>query len=398
MKKLIINQKLVTKEIAEDLIKICPFNSFDYVDGVLYINSACRNCGQCVKKGPLGVCVFEEETLVKQINKSLWNGIGVFIEQTAGVIHPVSFELIGKARELALLTHQLVKAIYIGPPSDKNKDEILSYGVDELYIYSHVTLNNFNVESYTFILESWINDTSPSTILYGGTSIGRSLAPRVAARMKTGLTADCTSLSIKPNTDLIQTRPAFGGNIMAQIITPNHRPQMATVRYKIFKTPEKVEPFGKVIYIEVTPSFLDSSVESISSVKTAIKKDICDAEVIIACGRPFKTHESLEQVYELASLLNASVASSRPLIENSVMDSKHQIGLSGRTVSPKLIITLGISGSVQFIAGMKGSDMIISINDDPLAPIFDISHVGIVGDVFKIVPMLIEKIKTNQPL
>lgn len=296
------------------------------------------------------------------------------------------------------MTKHPVYAVLIGHNTSVFHDEILAYGVDKLLVYEHVALAHFNVERYTNVFEDFINHQKPSTVLFGGTSLGRSFAPRIAARYWTGLTADCTMLDMKPNTDLIQIRPAFGGNVMAQIICPNHRPQMATVRYKIFKMPKKANPIGTVEYQMVDHIDFDSNIRLISVDHKEANIDISEAEVIVACGRPFKTKENLEMAYELADLLGGKVAVTRPLIEAGLVDPRRQIGLSGRTVAPKLIINLGISGAVQYTAGMNGSEQIITINSDPHASIFDISHYGIVGDVFKVVPKLIEQIKKGQSI
>lgn len=396
MAKIVVNQTLVNKQVTEDLIKLCPFNAFEVVNNELIINAACRTCKLCVKRGPKDVCTFVEEEIKNKVNKDEWVGVAVYMEHDEHKIHPVSFELIGKAKELASVTKHPVYAVLIGRNTSVFHEEILSFGVDKLFVYDHVELAHFNVERYTNVFEDFINHQKPSTVLFGGTSLGRSFAPRIAARYWTGLTADCTMLDMKPNTDLIQIRPAFGGNVMAQIICPNHRPQMATVRYKIFKMPKKADPIGTVEYQMVDHIDFDSNISLKSVDHKEANIDISEAEVIVACGRPFKTKESLEMAYELADLLGGKVAVTRPLIEAGLVDPRRQIGLSGRTVAPKLIINLGISGAVQYTAGMNGSEQIITINSDPHASIFDISHYGIVGDVFKVVPKLIEQIKKGQ--
>jgi electron transfer flavoprotein alpha subunit len=397
MSKIIIDASKVTSEIAEQLIKICPFQAFDYTNSILSINANCRICKQCIKKGPLGVCTLETEE-IKLINKSEWKGIAVFIEHRGHKIHNVSIELIGKAIELAKVVDHPVYAVMIGHDNHKMIEELLSYGIDYVISYDHSLLSDFNVERYANALSDFIDHFKPSTVLYGGTTLGRSLAPKLAARYHTGLTADCTVLDIKKNTDLIQIRPAYGGNILASIITPNHRPQMATVRYKIFPMPEKTTIKGVVIKRDMEKISLASTIEILNQKIKETQIDISEASIIIACGRPFKTKESLKPVYELAKLLKGSVAVTRPLIEAGLVDPRLQIGLSGRTVAPKLIINLGISGSVQYMAGMTGAERIITVNSDASAPIFQISHVGIIGDVFKILPLLIEKIQKGQNL
>ena len=232
-------------------------------------------------------------------------------------------------------------------------------------------------------------------MLFGGTTIGRSLAPRLAARFKTGLTADCTILDIQENTDLDQIRPAFGGNIMAHINTPNHRPQFATVRYKIFNAPKKVEnPTGKITICDIEKDKLQSNIKVL---ETKIKNKVVgieDAEVVVVISRAFKKAEDIKMAEKLAELLGGQLGGTRPTIEAGWIDPRKQIGLSGRTVKPKLIITCGVSGAVQFVAGMKGSDYIIAINQDENAPIFDVAHLALIGDIYEIIPKLIDKIET----
>lgn len=400
-KKLIINQNKVNEKTAEAAISVCPFGGLEYVDGKLNFTAGCKSCGLCARKGPSGVVVEEViQDMTPKIDKTKWVGVSVFIEVDIDGIHPVSFELIGKAKELASVCNHPVYAILIGS-KNKNDDyaqEILEYGVDKVYIYEDNEFEYFNMEKYARCVEDFIEKIKPSVVLYGGTSLGRSFAPRIAAHFRTGLTADCTMLGMKENSDLIQVRPAFGGNVMAQIICPNHRPQMSTVRYKIFKMPEKVKPFGEKIYMDCSKIDKKTSIETIEVKEKEKVTDISEADVIIACGRAFKTLDDLQMAYELANLLGGVIAVTRPLVEMGWKDAKLQIGLSGRTVAPKLIINLGISGAVQFTAGMTGSETIVSINQDPNASIFDVSHYGIVGDIYKIVPELIIKIKKSKGL
>ena len=395
MGKLIIDQSKVTKEVASQLQSICPFGAIEYKDNKLDINSACKTCKMCVRKGPQGVVTYQEEAPIRTVNKDEWKGIAVFAELELDNIHPVVFELIGKAKELVQVTKHPVYAVLIASKEqvEKYKDELLSYGIDKLYVYENELYKNFNMDLFSSAMQNFIETEKPSVVLYGGTPLGRSFAPKIAGYFKTGLTADCTRLGMKENTDLIQVRPAFGGNIMAQIICTNTRPQMATVRYKIFKKPEQVKPFGEVVYKETSKLKLDSTIKLLDIIRKEKTEDISEADVIVACGRAFKTSEDMAIAYELADLLGGTVAVTRPMVEAGIKDAKYQIGLSGKTVAPKLIITLGISGAVQFVAGMNGSGLIISINKDPNASIFDVSHYGIVDDVFKVVPQLIEKIK-----
>jgi electron transfer flavoprotein alpha subunit len=394
--KLIVNQEKLTPSIIEELMKVCPFGAMEEKDGKIEINAGCKMCKLCVKKGPAGVMEFVEEE-VQKIDKSLWKGVAVYVDHVEGDIHPVTFELIGKARELAAKINHPVYAVFVGYNIKDKAEELLHYGVDEAFVYDYEELKDFRIEPYTTAVEDFINKVRPSTFLVGATTIGRSLAPRVAARFRTGLTADCTILDMKENTDLVQIRPAFGGNIMAQIINPNNRPQLATVRYKVMDAPERSKKVsGKVTFSYMNNAKLASNIEVLKVTKKAAEASISDADVIIAAGRGVKSEKDLEMIKELAELLGAQVATTRPLIEAGWADAKKQIGLSGRTVKPKLIITCGISGAVQFAAGMNNSDCIVAINKDPKASIFNVAHYGIVGDIYEVIPKLISNIKEGR--
>ena len=390
-----INQNLVNDETAKVLVDLCPFKAISYENGKLDVNAGCKLCKMCVRTGPAGVMTFEEDE-VKTINKDEYKGICVYADSDHGVLHKVTFELIGEAIELAKVINHPVYALLIGNNTEENAKELLEYGVDKVFVYEHELLKDFDMERYTNCFEDFIKTNKPSSILVGATNVGRSLAPRVAARFHTGLTADCTKLEMKENTDLVQIRPAFGGNIMAQIINPNNRPQFATVRYKVFSAPDKKEATGEVVKVDIKEEWLKSHIEVIDIEEKPKELDISEADVIVAVGRGLKSENDLVMIQELADALGAVVACSRPMVENGMFDAKHQIGLSGKTVKPKLIITLGISGTVQFASGMKNSDCIIAINTDPHAPIFDVANYGIVGDLYKIVPKLIKMIKEEK--
>lgn len=391
MAKLVVNQDKIGN--IEELVKICPFGALENHNGVLEISAACKMCRLCVKKGPKGAVEYVEEE-VKQIDKSLWSGIGIYVDHVDGEIHPVTYELIGKARELAAKVRQQVYAVFIGSNIYDKAEELLHYGVDKVFVYDEEELKYFRIEPYTAAFADFINNIKPAAILVGATTIGRSLAPRIAARFKTGLTADCTILDMKENTDLVQIRPAFGGNIMAQIVTPNSRPQLATVRYKVMTVPERSEDAkGEIIKCEINKENLKSKITALDVKKKNKDVGISDAEIIVAAGRGVKSEKDINLLKELAELLGGEFACTRPLIEAGWVDAKRQIGLSGRTVRPRLIIACGISGAVQFTAGMNNSDYIFAINTDDKAPIFKVANYGIVGDLYKIIPDLIEKIK-----
>lgn len=394
MARIRINHKLVKNPL--ELQKLCPFSAIDYVNEYLQINSACKMCRLCVKNGPAGVFEYIEEEQ-KKIDKSIWKGIAVFIEYTDGHIHPVSLELAGKARKMAEKTGEEVFALFPGHDISGAVSELLHYGFDRIFVCDHEKLQFFRVEPYAAVFSEFISSYRPGTVLVGGTETGRSLAPRIAARFRTGLTADCTVLDMSENTDLDQIRPAFGGNIMAHIHTPNHRPQFATVRPKIFDAPQRTaEPSGQIVVMNLQNVDLSSAVNVICRKKKEVQSGIEDAEVLIVAGRALKKQEDFQMIEELAGLLNGKTAATRPLIEAGFADPRTQIGLSGRTVKPKLIITCGVSGAVQFVAGMQNSECIIAINKDENAPVFKVAHYAIIGDVYEIIPDLIRKLKNRK--
>lgn len=395
MGKLIVNKEKINSENINELIKICPFGAIEKINDTVQVSAACKMCKICVKKGPSGVMEFIEEEKPK-INKDLWTGVAVYVDHVNGEIHPVTYELIGKAIELAKVIDHKVYAVFIGYDIKEKAEELLHYGVDEVIVYDEYELRDFRIEPYTAAFENFINIYKPSSILVGATTIGRSLAPRVAARFRTGLTADCTILDMKKNTDLIQIRPAFGGNIMAQIVNPNHRPQLATVRYKVMDAPVRNEnKCGEITLRSISSEKLKSNIDVLKIIKKEMEASIADAEIIVAIGRGIKSEKDMDLVREIAERLGAHLAGTRPMVENGWIDAKYQIGLSGRTVKPKLIFAIGISGAVQFTAGMNNSECIIAINNDPNAQIFDVAHYGLVGDLYEILPMLMSNIKNN---
>jgi len=392
MGKLIINHNLLNEKNGNALVNICPFGAISYTDGKLDISAACKMCKLCTKKGD-GVITYEEE-VKKQVDKDSWRGIAVYVDRVDGRIHKVTYELLGKACELSKVTGHPVYALVIGSSVDSSINKLFSYGADKVFVYDAPELGDFRIEPYTEAFCDFIDKVKPSSVLIGATNLGRQLAPRVAARKRAGLTADCTVLEMKENTDLVQIRPAFGGNIMAQIISPDTRPQFCTARYKVFSEPKPTDNAnGEIVKMDIDISRLASDIEILSSENKPTDVDISEADIVVAVGRGAMSEGMRAMAKELADLLGGVVACTRPLAEANIFDSKHQIGLSGRTVNAKLIICLGISGAVQFAAGMKSSECIVAINSDKNAPIFDIAHYAVTGDVNEIVPKLIGKIK-----
>lgn len=375
----------------------CPFGAIDMNGGKPELNAACKVCGVCVKSCP-EKAILRLETKVKSVDKTEWNHILVFAEVSGGRLHPVSLELIGKARELCKsVPGYQVKTVLVGEGVGEYAQELRHYGVSQVAVYDDPALGFFRADAFAACVEDYIKFCKPAVVLVGATSLGRSLAPRLSTRFHTGLTADCTRLELRENTDLVQIRPAFGGNIMAQIVTTHTRPQFATVRYKVMDAPQReAEATGEVLARKLPKGVADSSISHVSTVPVPAGKSISDAEILVVGGRGLQKEADLEMVKEAARLLGGDWATSRPLVEKGWTTNARQIGLSGRTVRPKLIITCGVSGAIQFAACMNQSEHIIAINTDPEAPIFKTAHIAIVGDLYQVLPELIKRLKEGK--
>jgi len=374
-------------------ITACPFGAIDMVDGVAVINEACRACGECVSVCPVSI-IFMRETEAKAMEGK---GVMVYAEMSEEGLHKVSFELLGKARELAAQLKEPVYCVLVGSGVEEAAKELIERGANKVFVYDDPGLAQFRDDPYSDLLTECCNEENPSIFLVGATSIGRSMGPRVAAKLKTGLTADCTSLDIDPESRLLQqTRPAYGGNIMATIETMNSMPQMATVRYKMFNEATIVDsPEGEIINRPVEMAKLTDRIKVIGFEKAGEQVSISDADIIVSGGLGMGDPSGFELMQELATALGGAVGASRPTIDEGWINYRHQVGLSGRTVRPTIYLACGISGAVQHQAGMKTSDVIIAVNKDPEAPIFGISSLGVVGDLYEVVPGLIEKIKEH---
>lgn len=359
---------------------------------------ACRLCNICAKACPTGAIWLEKSKVAISMDLTAYQGVLVFAEQRQGHLQPVTYELIGKGLELAKKLGQEVAVCLAGWNVQSLAEELLSYGIDHVYLYEDPELEYFRIEPYTAVVVNLVEKIKPNIILMGATPIGRSLAPRVAARLRTGLTADCTTLAVKENGDLVQTRPAFGGDVMAQIITPKHRPQMATVRFKVMPPAAKVKPHGEIVSCHMDPKQLHSKIEIVGFRPHQTTSSITDAEIIVAAGRGIGKPEGLELLAKFASLIGGTLGVTRPLVEQGWAPNHQQIGMSGRTVRPRLFIACGISGAIQLVAGMRGADTIFAINTDPDAPIFDIAHYGLVGDLYQIIPELMAMIQKEGDL
>ena len=320
----------------------------------------------------------------------------VFAEQRDGELQKVGIELVGKARELADDLGQQVAAVLLGSGVKDKAQELIACGADKVVVVDDVMLEEYVTEPYTKALTAVINAKDPESVLYGASSIGRDLAPRVSARIHTGLTADCTALEIDEETKLLMmTRPAFGGNIMATIVCEDFRPQMATVRPGVMKALESdASRSGEVEEFKVEFSDADMNVKVRETVKTAHKSvDITEAKILVSGGRGIGSAEKFKMLEELAGVMEGEVSSSRACVDSGWISADRQVGQTGKTVRPELYLACGISGAIQHAAGMENSDFIVAINRDEDAPIFDIADLGIVGDLNAIVPKLTEAVK-----
>ena len=377
-------------------VKSCPVQAITMDNDKAVIDLAkCTLCSACV-----GACKFNaiqilRQTLVKE-DLGDYKGVWVFGEQRDGEISSVVYELLNKARQLADDLNTYVGVLFLGHGIKKKADELIHRGADKVFLVDHPTLKNYIAENYTNTIVKLVKKHKPEIILAGATTTGRSLVSRIAVNVYAGLTADCTGLDIDPKKKiLIQTRPAFGGNIMAQIISPDYRPQMATVRHKVMPEAEAdTSRKGEVIEDKFDPADEDKRIKFLDFIQEALcTVNLSDADIIVSGGRGLQDSSNFKMIEELAQVLNAAVGSSRAAVDAGWIPYSHQVGQTGRTVCPKLYIACGISGQIQHLVGMQSSKMIIAINKDPDAPIFKVADYGIVGDVFKVVPLLTKQLK-----
>ena len=377
-------------------VEKCPFGALTIEGSGIEVGESCRMCGLCVRNCPEKAIRFEQKA--KSVDKDLWKHFLIYVEQELGEIHPVTFELIGEARKMAAKVGYEVNCVIVGGAGTReNAEKLLPYGVDHVYLYEDEGFEGFRADCYTDAVADCIAAKKPSSVLIGATALGRSLAPRLSTRFHTGLTADCTSLDIRPNADMIQIRPAFGGNIMAQIGITRSRPQFATVRYKVMDKAEKIsDPKGQLEVCSVNAEMSNSRIRILSSEVIKKEKSIEEEDILVVAGRGVRNEKDLEMCRELAHALGGQLAFTRPMVENGFGDTAHQIGLSGRTVRPKLIITCGVSGAIQFTSCMNAAECIVAINNDPQAQIFGVAHYCIVDDLYEIVPKLTELVKNRK--
>jgi len=374
-------------------VPVCPFGLLELVDDDITLKDGCTLCGACVDACAFDVIAIEDSRSAETAPTD-HQGVWVFAEKRQGAVRDVTLELLAKGRELADALGTGLAAVCLG--ETKEIEKLFHYGADKIYLVEDAVFDEFHEDVYAAALTKLIQEYKPEIVLAGATAQGRAFVPQAAARLETGLTADCTGLEIDPETRLLQqTRPTFGGNIMATIITPVSHPVMATVRPRVFKkgTPDAGR-VGEIIRASVgalTP--LGKLLEFIADSDELVNLD--DAEVIVSGGRGLGGPENFAMLRELGEQLGAAIGCSRAVIDEGWLPYAHQVGQTGKTVCPKVYIACGISGAVQHLAGMQTSDIIVAINDDPNAPIFGVATYGIVGDLFKVIPALIEQIKQH---
>ena len=375
-------------------LKVCPLDAITLVDKKAIIDlDKCNLCGICVDSCTFEAIKIERKVVIKD-DISSYKGVWVFAEQRDGAIASVVFELLAKAKELARDLNTYVGAVLLGSGITEKAKELIYRGTDKVFIIDSTGLEYYIAENYTKAMLGLIGKYKPEIILAGATTTGRSLVSRIAVNVYAGLTADCTGLDIdKEKKILIQTRPAFGGNIMAQIISPNYRPQMATVRHKVMPEAE-ADTSRKGEIIQESFDGVDERIKFLDFIKEAVSTvNLAEADIIVSGGRGIGEAKNFELIEELAECLGAAVGSSRACVDAGWIPYSHQVGQTGRTVCPKIYIACGISGQIQHLVGMQSAKTIIAINKDPEAPIFKVANYGIVGDIFKIIPLLIKKLK-----
>jgi len=373
-------------------LKSCPFEAITMKDRLPVMGENCVDCGVCVESCKFGAL---EKVDVKKdtgIDIKDYHDVWVFAEQRDNKIMPVVIELIGEAKRLAAEIGCKVCTIICGHHIDQQANELIGYGVDQVYIADAPELKNYTTDAYTKVIYEAIMKYKPEILLLGATHIGRDLGPSIAVKCNTGLTADCTKLEIDPvDKKLMQTRPAFGGNLMATIVCENHRPQMATVRPGIMQKAEYVKK-GKGKKIELKVSFEDGELREkvlkvVKSVREAVS--LTDAKVVVSGGLGLGGPEGFELVKKLADRLGGVVGSSRAAVDAGWIAPSHQVGQTGTTVRPNLYIACGISGAIQHLAGMQDSKCIVAINKDENAAIFEVADYGLVGDLYKVIPAIL---------
>ena len=377
-------------------VAACPFCALaQRTDGKVEVNEACTACGACLETCPAGALSMEVAEKKAGANLGDYRGLWVFAEQRDGVVQEVAFELLGEGRALADRLGVELCAVLLGSGIGDCAATLFEHGADKVYAVDHPALGKYTAEPYSEAMSALIRKYKPEILLAGATSMGRGFVARVAIQVNAGLTADCTELDVDAEKRLLlQTRPAFGGNIMACIVCPDHRPQMATVRPKVFRRP--APEAGRKGQLIVEPMDLKEPAVKVVETVNAMRNEVnvAGAEFIVTGGRGLGGPENFKLMAELAEALGgAAVGASRAAVDAGWISSFHQVGQTGKTVRPKIYVACGVSGQIQHLVGMNSSDTIIAINKDPDAPIFGVADIGIVGDLFQVVPELIKALR-----
>ena len=396
MAKLTIDEKTCTG--CESCIPACPFGALSMKENVAFVDEKCTFCGACVDVCPVSAITLEKDEKAGGVDTSAYRDVWVFIEHERGKVSNVSFELLGQGRELADAVGCKLCGFLLSSSDglDGFIKEAFAYGAEKVYVTESPLLKEYRTDSYASGAVNLIRKYKPEIVLFGATTQGRDFAGTVATTLEAGLTADCTGLDIDPESKLLrQTRPAFGGNIMATILDyPQYRPQMSTVRPKVFPMPPKDESKkGEVIREPLPITEEQVRTKVLEFIKGAEAVNLVDAEIIVSGGRGIGNPENFKVIRELANVLGAAVGASRATVDAGWISYEHQVGQTGRTVRPKIYFAVGISGAIQHLAGMKTSDIIVAINKDAEAPIFKVATFGIVGDLFTVLPKLTEEFK-----
>ncbi|WP_371367366.1 Caffeyl-CoA reductase-Etf complex subunit CarE [Sporomusa rhizae] len=377
-------------------VPVCPFGAIEMREDTAYITEACTACGACIEVCPAEAIAREAEQKEVAMDKTQYKDIWVYIEVAEGNPRNVGLELLGEGRKLADAMGQKLAGVLIGQDIAGLAKEAFAAGADRVYLVEDAELAHYNTDGFTATMVDLIQTYKPSVVLMGATNDGRDLGPRVACRVGTGLTADCTGLGIDETTGLVAwTRPAFGGNIMATILCPEHRPQMGTVRPSVFKRPvPDYSKTGEIIRVASKVKAADIRTKLIEVIRVCTAScNLEEAEIIVSGGRGLCKPENFSLIEALADVLGGAVGASRAAVDAGWKPAMHQVGQTGKTVGPKIYIACGISGAIQHLAGMSSSDIVIAINKDPDAPIFKVADFGIVGDVMEVLPLLTEEFR-----